>query len=410
MRHRVWISLVIATMALGALLTQAIDASGAATPIQFSGDLDGSYVSQTVVGVQGHPVPAPTVGALQWDGGAYYWAPAGVSPGLAGQALWTNDAGAATVWAYPHGDVDASATDPGALTVTGLQGRAVSSSAPTTGNTLSWNGTSWLPRALDLSGGSGYVVNTLPAANQAAQTMTGDVTGTTAANTVTQAQGGAVTFTSGTTPVIQSSSTATSLTLGTNTAGATLALQADAATTAMVLSAASGHARAVVGNQGSDTQATLGPDASSPTIYSDLWLLNHGGAPSGTNWTIQSDGTSTTKINAPSPTGVQFYEAGSIYGAISNYSGSTGALWLGNIGLSASNATLTGNGTTVVVNLNTTSGVTTINGTADIAKTLDFDQVAAPGAPTAKVRVYTDSADGKLKAIDPSGNIFVLAP
>src|SRR6185312_16085251 len=146
MRHRVWISLVIATMALGALLTQAIDASGAATPIQFSGDLDGSYVSQTVVGVQGHPVPAPTVG-----------------------------------------------------------------------NTLSWNGTSWLPRALDLSGGSGYVVNTLPAANQAAQTMTGDVTGTTAANTVTQAQGGAVTFTSGTTPVIQSSSTATSLTLGTNT-------------------------------------------------------------------------------------------------------------------------------------------------------------------------------------------------
>jgi len=117
MRHRVWISLVIATMALGALLTQAIDASGAATPIQFSGDLDGSYVSQTVVGVQGHPVPAPTVGALQWDGGAYYWAPAGVSPGLAGQALWTNDAGAATVWAYPHGDVDASATDPAEMVV-----------------------------------------------------------------------------------------------------------------------------------------------------------------------------------------------------------------------------------------------------------------------------------------------------
>ncbi|HEY1956057.1 MAG TPA: hypothetical protein VGH28_10595 [Polyangiaceae bacterium] len=139
---------IAALLAVVAMLVVSLVAYVAeADPIQvWNGDLDGSTnANKIVTGVQGHPVPAPSVGALSWDGGSYYWGATGgsVVPGIAGQALFTNDAGAATVWAYPHGDVDASATEPGKLTVNAIQGLGVSTAIPSAGNALVWNGSLW---------------------------------------------------------------------------------------------------------------------------------------------------------------------------------------------------------------------------------------------------------------------------
>jgi hypothetical protein len=73
---------------------------------------------------------------------------------------------------------------------------------------LQVSGTSALTyAAVNLAGGAGYVTGSLPAANQVAQTMTGDVTGNTGANTVTN-----ITGSSGTATVTAS----TKLNFGTN--------------------------------------------------------------------------------------------------------------------------------------------------------------------------------------------------
>lgn len=54
---------------------------GALITTNWSGDLDGStYANQIVTGLEGHGVPPPGVGALQYDGGGYYWGAAGVLP------------------------------------------------------------------------------------------------------------------------------------------------------------------------------------------------------------------------------------------------------------------------------------------------------------------------------------------
>jgi len=79
-----------------------------------------------------------------------------------------------------------------ALTVIRLQGRDVSNSAPSTGNGLHWSGTAWAPAALNLAGGANYITGTLPTANQAAQSIAGDGTGTTAALVVAKVNGSTV--------------------------------------------------------------------------------------------------------------------------------------------------------------------------------------------------------------------------
>jgi len=64
--------------------------------------------------------------------------------------------------------------------------------ALTTGNVLQVTGVGALSYgAVNLAGGANFVTGVLPAANQAAQTMAGDVTGTTAANTVVTITGSA---------------------------------------------------------------------------------------------------------------------------------------------------------------------------------------------------------------------------
>jgi len=75
---------------------------------------------------------------LTWDGSAW----AGATPAAAGITALT-------------GDVTASGSGSATATVEGLQGNAVSSSAPTSGQVLQWSGSAWVPGVLATGGGGG---------------------------------------------------------------------------------------------------------------------------------------------------------------------------------------------------------------------------------------------------------------
>jgi hypothetical protein len=207
----------------GALMQslRAMDSAASGASFSAGGDLAGSGISQTVVGLRGNPLSlvAPTAGQFLVE-----------SAGASGSA-----------WTSISGDVSASGTTPGKLTVTGIQGSAVptpatgflqwtgaafawstpaggftaggdlggtstnqsvlavhGASVPSagglvTGNVLQVVGSSALSYgAVNLAGGSGSVTGLLPAGNQAAQTMGGDVTGTTAASVVAKVNGATV--------------------------------------------------------------------------------------------------------------------------------------------------------------------------------------------------------------------------
>jgi hypothetical protein len=118
-----------------------------ATGAQIAQDLGGTTASPKVVGLQGNPV-ASTVPAsnqfLGWNG--TQWAPS--------QPSFSNLSGAATSGQLPPAtslaqgavqlaqDLTGSATTP---KVAGLQGNPVSSTLPTSNQVLTWNGTNWAP-------------------------------------------------------------------------------------------------------------------------------------------------------------------------------------------------------------------------------------------------------------------------
>ena len=91
------------------------------------GDLTGTTASATVVALRNNPISA------------------GVA--TAGQFLIENAGASASAWTSLSGDVSASVTTPGKLTITGLQGRSVVSAVPTSGQVLTWGGSSWGPSA-----------------------------------------------------------------------------------------------------------------------------------------------------------------------------------------------------------------------------------------------------------------------
>lgn len=112
------------------------------------------------------------------------------TPGTAGQILQTNTTPAAA-WQTVTGDTTISSS---AVTTTGaIHGATVpAAGALTTGNVLQVNGASsdtYGP--VNLAGGSNYVTGVLPTGNQAAQSLSGDVTGTTASDTVVAISGAA---------------------------------------------------------------------------------------------------------------------------------------------------------------------------------------------------------------------------
>ncbi len=146
--------------------------------LTFSGDLSGNNFSQTVTKINGNPVSATANTSTQdgyvltWNNtaGEYQAQPSGSSGFVAGGDL-TGTAFSQTVIAIN------GATVPVAGSLTIGNGLYVSGSSA-----LSYSG-------LNLAGGSDYVFGILPTANQADQTMAGDVTGTTGASTVAKLRG-----------------------------------------------------------------------------------------------------------------------------------------------------------------------------------------------------------------------------
>jgi hypothetical protein len=172
-----------------------------------SGDVSGTYPNLTVTGLQGRAVSSalPSDGyVLKWNASTSQWVPAPDAGGteyqagdglqLTGNIFSIRTAGvtssmlapnavtsdklvdgsvltakigdnqvtdpkiASVSWnkliGVPFASGDVSGTYPN-LTVTGLQGRAVSSVSPSVGQVLKWNGSSWAP-ATDEAGGGGF--------------------------------------------------------------------------------------------------------------------------------------------------------------------------------------------------------------------------------------------------------------
>jgi hypothetical protein len=123
----------------------------------FTNDLSGFLFGPTVVGLQGRPIAniAPQPGqALVWSG--LYWLPLNVGGGGGGGGVL-------------NGDVTGLALS---NTVVRIQGTPVSSTPPTSGQALVFNGSQWAPGS---AGGGG--------------TLVGDVTGPVGSNTISAFQG-----------------------------------------------------------------------------------------------------------------------------------------------------------------------------------------------------------------------------
>ncbi len=138
-----------------------------------AGDVTGTTAASVVAKIQGNTVTS-----------------GGLTKGQFFVASSTTNWAATTL----SGDISESATTAGALTVIQINGATVpAAGALTTGNGLHVTGASTLGySALNLAGGAGFVSGVLPVGNQAAQTMGGDVTGTTAAAVVAKIDGATV--------------------------------------------------------------------------------------------------------------------------------------------------------------------------------------------------------------------------
>ncbi len=157
----------------GTVISNTGDTNGAddiTNATSAGGDLGGTYPNPSVIRLQGQSVASttPTSGqALVWSG--TQWAPATVGAGgtysagtginIIGTVISnTGDANAAddiTTSTSAGGDLSGTYPNP---TVAQIQSRAISATAPTSGQSLVWNGSQWAPQTI--SGGGSYTAGT----------------------------------------------------------------------------------------------------------------------------------------------------------------------------------------------------------------------------------------------------------
>lgn len=154
------------------------------TPFIASGDLSGTNQLQKVIRIQNIPIKneVPIDGyVLTYSSAASRW-----------EAHQIVTSGTGTPVGPAGGDLSLSYPNP---TVAKINGTTITTpgGSLTTGNVLQVSGSSAVSYgAINLAGGSNYVSGTLPTSNQAAQTMGGDVTGTTSSATVINIHGASV--------------------------------------------------------------------------------------------------------------------------------------------------------------------------------------------------------------------------
>src|SRR6185312_5019955 len=124
------------------------NASNIATAVTPAGDVSISSAGATLVNkIQGTTVSAtaPTSNqVLQFNG--TNWAPSTLTatlPALADTKIWVGNGSSVAMPVSASGDV--TLADTGSFTVTALQGKAVSATAPTANQILQFNGSSWIP-------------------------------------------------------------------------------------------------------------------------------------------------------------------------------------------------------------------------------------------------------------------------
>lgn len=141
------------------------DASGNLQTFDFSQDLSATTAGvATVTGIQTRAVSttAPTNGqVLQWDNTASEWVPitpSGATTYTADRFLSTDGSGNIQTFDFSQ---DLSSTTAGVATVTGIQSRAVSNTAPTDGQVLQWDNTAseWVPTTPSGGGGGGNTLD-----------------------------------------------------------------------------------------------------------------------------------------------------------------------------------------------------------------------------------------------------------
>ena len=124
--------------------------------IELEGDLGHTLETPFVIGIWGRPISSapPNVGnVLVWNGIA--WIPAPQSGGGGGGGFTAG------------GDLTGTSL---LQVVVGLQGRPVSSTAPTTNQVLTWNGTTWIPKGVATSPYSANL-NVTPTLTQVGSTV-----------------------------------------------------------------------------------------------------------------------------------------------------------------------------------------------------------------------------------------------
>ena len=183
--------------------------------------------------------------------------PAGPNVGIGtpGQFFVTNPSATADEWVTVSGDVSADVVTVGKLTVTGLQGRSVLTTAPSTGQALAWNGSAWAPATIAV---------------------------------------GPSTFTPG-------------------TAGQVLITNGTPATTwTSLISVELTHGRFTAGGTGSDYKAVIGPLTGFETSNVGLWFLATATVATSANVSVYGD-ASSVYLNTPNAGGkVYFVSAGSV--------------------------------------------------------------------------------------------------